>query len=83
MSIESNLSYIKFLKESGINNFLQNNPNKYYGEKNLNNDIVTNNIEYLSADDEDRVMVAQAKTEVDSDKNISSNPDPNLALFNV
>ena len=32
--------------------------------------IVTNNIEYLSADDEDRVMVAQAKTEVDSDKNI-------------
>ena len=30
MSIYSNLSYLKFLKNSGVNNFLQNLPNKYY-----------------------------------------------------
>ena len=30
----------------------------------------SNNIKYLSADDEDRVMVAQASTELDSEKNI-------------
>ena len=30
MSIYSNLSYLNFLKNSGINNFLQNSPNKYY-----------------------------------------------------
>ena len=33
------------------------------------NSVLTDNISYLSADDEDRVMVAQAKTEVD-DNNI-------------
>ena len=32
---------------------------------------VTDNIKYLSADDEDRVMVAQASTELDSEKNIT------------
>ncbi|MDA9991964.1 DNA-directed RNA polymerase subunit beta [Candidatus Marinimicrobia bacterium] len=32
---------------------------------------VTDNIKYLSADDEDRVMVAQASTEMDSEKNIT------------
>ena len=31
---------------------------------------VTDNIKFLSADDEDRVMVAQANTEMDSEKNI-------------
>ena len=33
--------------------------------------IVTDDIKYLSADDEDRVMVAQANTELDNDKNIT------------
>ena len=32
--------------------------------------VVTDNIKYLSADDEDRVMVAQANTELDKHKNI-------------
>ena len=32
--------------------------------------IVTDKIKYLSADDEDRVMVAQASTDLDSEKNI-------------
>ena len=32
--------------------------------------IVTDDIKYLSADDEDRIMVAQANTELDSNKNI-------------
>ena len=32
MSKKSNLSYLNFLKESGIYNFLQNSPNKYYKE---------------------------------------------------
>ncbi len=32
--------------------------------------IVTDDIKYLSADDEDRVMVAQANTEIDGDMNI-------------
>ena len=32
--------------------------------------VVTDDIKYLSADDEDRVMVAQANTELDSQKNI-------------
>ena len=33
--------------------------------------IVTDDIKYLSADDEDRVMVAQANTELDNNKNIT------------
>ena len=33
--------------------------------------IVTDDIKYLSADDEDRVMVAQANTELDNNKNIN------------
>ncbi len=32
--------------------------------------VVTDDIKYLSADDEDRVMVAQASTEIDNDMNI-------------
>jgi len=38
--------------------------------KNNGNSKVTNNIRFLSADDEDRVMVAQANTEMDDAKNI-------------
>ena len=38
--------------------------------KNSGNSKVTNNIKFLSADDEDRVMVAQANTEMDDSKNI-------------
>jgi len=38
--------------------------------KDSGNSKVTNNIKFLSADDEDRVMVAQAKTEMDDAKNI-------------
>ena len=38
--------------------------------KNNGNSEVTNNIRFLSADDEDRVMVAQANTEMDDFKNI-------------
>ena len=30
MSINSNFSYLFFLKDSGVNSFLQNSPNKYY-----------------------------------------------------
>ena len=37
MSINSNSSYLFFLKDSGVNSFLQNSPNKYY--KVTNNDI--------------------------------------------
>ena len=37
MSINSNSSYLFFLKDSGVNSFLQNSPNKYY--KVANNDI--------------------------------------------
>ena len=38
--------------------------------KDSGNSKVTNNIKFLSADDEDRVMVAQANTEMDDAKNI-------------
>ncbi len=38
--------------------------------KDSGNSKVTNNIKFLSADDEDRVMVAQANTEMDKSKNI-------------
>ena len=38
--------------------------------KNNGHSKVTNNIRFLSADDEDRVMVAQANTEMDEAKNI-------------
>ena len=38
--------------------------------KNNGHSKVTNNIKFLSADDEDRVMVAQANTEMDDSKNI-------------
>ena len=38
--------------------------------KDSGNSKVTNNIKFLSADDEDRVMVAQANTEMDDSKNI-------------
>ena len=38
--------------------------------KDSGNSKVTNNIKFLSADDEDRVMVAQANTEMDEAKNI-------------
>ncbi len=38
--------------------------------KNNGSSKVTNNIKFLSADDEDRVMVAQANTEMDDSKNI-------------
>ena len=30
MSINSNFSYLFFLKDSGVNSFLQNSPNKHY-----------------------------------------------------
>ena len=33
MSINTNLSYLFFLKESGIDTFLQNEPNNLYNEK--------------------------------------------------
>jgi len=36
MSINSNLSYLTFLKNSGINTFLQNSPNNCYKVKNKN-----------------------------------------------
>ncbi|RZP21911.1 DNA-directed RNA polymerase subunit beta [bacterium] len=38
--------------------------------KDSGNSKVTNNVKFLSADDEDRVMVAQANTEMDDAKNI-------------
>ncbi len=38
--------------------------------KSNGNSNVTDNIKFLSADDEDRVMVAQANTKMDDDKNI-------------
>ena len=41
--------------------------------KDSGNSKVTNNIKFLSADDEDRVMVAQANTEMDDAKNIIEN----------
>ncbi len=39
-------------------------------QKKNGNSIVTDDVKYLSADDEDRVMVAQASTELDDGKNI-------------
>ncbi len=39
-------------------------------QKKSGNSIVTDDVKYLSADDEDRVMVAQANTELDAEKNI-------------
>ena len=40
-------------------------------KKEIGKSIVTDDIKYLSADDEDRVMVAQANTELDNNKNIT------------
>ena len=52
MSINSNSSYLFFLKDSGVNSFLQNSPKKYY--KVANNDISLDsaslhNIQYIES----------------------------------
>ena len=42
MSINSNFSYLFFLKDSGVNSFLQDSPNKHY--KVVNNDTYFDNV---------------------------------------
>ena len=53
MSIKSNLSYLIFLKESGVYSFLQNSPNKYYKEiinkKILDNSHLPNNLNDINS----------------------------------
>ena len=49
MSVYNNISYVFFLRESGVDNFFQNSPKKYYqttiNNKNDTNNSKNNNIE--------------------------------------
>ena len=42
MSIYNNIPYVFFLRESGVDNFFQNSPKKYY-QTTINNKNDTNN----------------------------------------
>ena len=53
MSINSNSSYLFFLKDSGVNSFLQNSPNKHYkatkNDATLDKDSYPNNIQNVES----------------------------------
>ena len=53
MSINSNFSYLFFLKDSGVNSFLQNSPNKHYkvtkNDDSLDRVSHTNNIQNIES----------------------------------
>jgi len=62
------ISSLAMFAEVNDHGFIES-PYRKVNKKN-GHSVVTDNIKYLSADDEDRVMVAQANTELDKDKNI-------------
>ena len=62
------ISSLAMFAEVNDHGFIES-PYRKVNKKN-GHSVVTDNIKYLSADDEDRVMVAQANTELDKHKNI-------------
>jgi len=62
------ISSLAMFAEVNDHGFIES-PYRKVNKKN-GHSVVTDNIKYLSADDEDRVMVAQANTELDEHKNI-------------
>ena len=62
------ISSLAMFAEVNDHGFIES-PYRKVIKKNGHN-MVTDNVQYLSADDEDRVMVAQANTETDKDNNI-------------
>ena len=63
------ISSLAMFAEVNDHGFIES-PYRKVNKKN-GHSVVTDNIKYLSADDEDRVMVAQANTELDEHKNLS------------
>ena len=85
MSINSNLSYLNYLKQSGVINFLQNLPNKHYNaannEKNPDKSLLSNSIDNINSlnqlelyikESNNCLLKNQAKQAVFADGNSSS-----------
>jgi len=66
------ISSLAMFAEVNDHGFIES-PYRLLNKKNGKGSFVTDNIEYLSADDEDRVLVAQASTEVDKAGKIIEN----------
>ncbi len=60
MSTNTNLNYIKFLKESGISFFLQNKPKKFYKENKSSNITLTKSIDEINSIQELEYLINQS-----------------------